>query len=71
MQITACPFDGNRKLRAVGVKDASALECPHCKQVFVIQSRENGTFHDWKILVYSSVMRAAAECPIEFQESLF
>lgn len=71
MQLTACPFDGCRKLRPVGIEGSNAVECEKCKQILVLVRREDGTFHEWKIMVYTTAQRAASECPMEFQISLF
>jgi hypothetical protein len=71
MKITACPFDGCKDLRAIGVKDSGAIECRHCRQIFIVRPHEEGTFHQWKILVFQNIMHAASECPMEFQQNLF
>jgi ssDNA-binding Zn-finger/Zn-ribbon topoisomerase 1 len=71
MKLSCCPFDKNSKLRQVGIEGSSAQECPQCKQIFVVRSREDGKFFECAIYIYSDVMHAASECPLEFQTSMF
>ena len=71
MKIIACPFDGCKDLRAIGVEGSGAVECQDCKHIFVVKPHEDGTFFQYKIVVYENIMHAASECPIEFQQNLF
>lgn len=71
VQLTCCPFDGCKNLRHIGVEGSNALECLKCKQILVLRAREDGAFAQWRILVYDSVMHAASEQPMEFQQALF
>ncbi len=71
MQLTCCPFDGNKKLRQVGIEGSSAQECLQCKQIFVVRPHEDGKFFEFAIFIYSDVMHAASEQPMEFQTSMF
>jgi hypothetical protein len=71
MKITACPFDGSKKLRQVGVDNSNAQECTECHHIFVLRPREENGFAQWHIYVYDSVMHAASEQPLEFQTSMF
>ena len=70
-EIKSCPFDGCSKFRQVGIDGSSAKECLKCHHILVLRPREDGTFHKWRIFVYSDVMSAANEQPMEFQQALF
>ena len=71
MELKACPFDGSTKLRTVGIDGSNAHECLKCHHILVLRPHEEGSFHRWRIYVYSDVMSAASEQPVEFQQALF